>query len=82
MTTDRQSDQFGKYKNPEVVAGNGVEGYARVIAQLKNNRWAIWEAAFLWGGVLEKRGRLRDGSGSLASFANKQDAIKFSNSVR
>lgn len=81
-TTDKQKDHFAQYRNPEVISGSGTLGSCRVTAQLRNGKWAIWEAAGVWGGQLFKGRRMRDHSGKLLSFENKEEAIAYSERIR
>jgi len=82
-TTDKQKDHFANYLNPEVISGNGTLGNARVVAQLRRGkRWAVWEAASLWGGRIAKGHRLRDHNGALLSWATKEEAVEYSERIR
>lgn len=82
MTTDKQTDYFANYQNVEVISGNGSLGNIRVIGQLKNGKWAVWESATHFGGNTSKPRRLRDLSGDVVSFETKELAIQFSNNIR
>lgn len=81
-TTDKQKDHFAQYNNPEVISGNGTLGRCRVIAQLKNGKWAIWDATGVWGGQLFKGLRMRDHSGRLVTFESKEQVIEFSKKMK
>lgn len=80
MPTNKQTDYFAKYKNVEIVSGAATLGYNRVIGQLKNGRWAVWQTSFGFGGNFRKPERLP--YGEKLDFATREDAISFSEKVK
>ena len=77
MTTDKQTDYFAKYSNVEVITSG--EGYLRVIGQLKNGRWALWQTSTRWGGNFRRPERLP--YREQKTFATKEEAIEFSSKI-